>query len=649
MLNMKKAFILFLLLLPVISLASPSLTVYSPQNTSYHQSYIPINFTSSETVNMTIYLDGRVIAESECHEISVNSTHNETVCHYTNIRSYSNNLYVLNGSYCLNITVYNQDGSASQVVCFTKTLPEGHINVTTCGILASPDVYLLQNDIIDSSEEKCIDIQSDDVVFDCQGHLIDGTYGGSGIYVESGYDNITVKNCMVKEWWNGIYIGLSDSRIINSIFSGNGIAVVPTGSCQIIDSILKESIQYDLYPFVPCDKYLENVTGTKNRPIGFYNYSVTLENEIYSELILCDADHSTLKNVTVSSYWNNGLFVIMTDHSNFSQIHSSSNIYGIYVDSSTGIQIMDSVFSGNHEHGIYFSHSTVSRVVNSTSSGNRAGISLDDSHDIQVINSTFNSNAIGLEFRGDSSNNQIINSTFNDNSNGGEIRDSSNNQIINSTFNDNNNYGIYAEFLYNSEIVNSTFNNNNRRGLHLFYSNNITFSGNVFQDNGECGVFISHSHSNKFYNNLFNNTQNVYFEGTVYPNYWNTTRQAGTRVYSAGDEIGGNYWTNPSGTGYSDTCEDSDKDGFCDEPYVLATDNVDYLPYSDEYAPPAPAPTPAQAFMPVITLMVVLSGLYNIARYFLGTPLTLKDLVTSLVWTAVLAYTLAFAISTLAG
>jgi len=67
-------------------------------------------------------------------------------------------------------------------------------------------------------------------------------------------------------------------------------------------------------------------------------------------------------------------------------------------------------------------------------------------------------------------------------------------------------------------------------------------------------------------------------------NYFNTTKQSGTRIYSNGDYIGGNYYTNSIGNGYSDNCSDSDYDGFCDDPLNLFNGLAwDYLPYSDEY------------------------------------------------------------------
>jgi len=38
-------------------------------------------------------------------------------------------------------------------------------NVTTCGVITSPGIYILQNDIINSASTVCIRIISSDVVF----------------------------------------------------------------------------------------------------------------------------------------------------------------------------------------------------------------------------------------------------------------------------------------------------------------------------------------------------------------------------------------------------------------------------------------------------------------------------------------------------
>jgi hypothetical protein len=39
-----------------------------------------------------------------------------------------------------------------------------------------------------------------------------------------------------------------------------------------------------------------------------------------------------------------------------------------------------------------------------------------------------------------------------------------------------------------------------------------------------------------------------------------------------------NFWANPTGIGFSQTCSDVNKDGICDTSYTLASGNVDYLP-----------------------------------------------------------------------
>jgi parallel beta-helix repeat protein len=121
----------------------------------------------------------------------------------------------------------------------------------------------------------------------------------------------------------------------------------------------------------------------------------------------------------------------------------------------------------------------------------------------------------------------------------------------------------------------------------LNYVYNSTISNNIFSDS-PYGIEIDGS-DNIFYNNLFNNSVNIYLDEPL-ENFWNVTRQSGTRIYSTGTEIGGNYWTNSTGNSYSDTCIDTDKDGFCDEPLEIAS--YDYLPLSDEYPIPTSTLTP---------------------------------------------------------
>jgi parallel beta-helix repeat protein len=157
------------------------------------------------------------------------------------------------------------------------------------------------------------------------------------------------------------------------------------------------------------------------------------------------------------------------------------------------------------------------------------------------------------------------------------------NNITNTTA-DSNSQGITFEYSASNTVSNVTVSNS-YFGINLLYSssNSNTIKDSVFRDNSYGIRLFQGSYSNIIYNNLLNNSVNAQFDGTVGINYWNTTRQTGSRIYSPGTEIGGNYWTNPSDTGYSDTCTDANRDGFCDNPYVLNTNNTDYLPLSGTY------------------------------------------------------------------
>jgi hypothetical protein len=75
------------------------------------------------------------------------------------------------------------------------------VHITNCANLTNPNkVYALTQNIygVQTSRNKCIDIQADNVTLDCQGHTIDynDTIGTYGIYL-NGETGATIKNCIV--------------------------------------------------------------------------------------------------------------------------------------------------------------------------------------------------------------------------------------------------------------------------------------------------------------------------------------------------------------------------------------------------------------------------------------------------------------------
>ncbi|MFH1072641.1 MAG: NosD domain-containing protein [Nanoarchaeota archaeon] len=197
----------------------------------------------------------------------------------------------------------------------------------------------------------------------------------------------------------------------------------------------------------------------------------------------------------------------------------------------------------------------------------------------------------GIEYFNSADYGRIEGNTLTSNLYGVYLNGASGNVIRNNLAQGNGWDGIQ---LYNSAnnnlLENNTLVANNNGvflGLYAAY-NNLT--KNTFKENGD-GAWVTWASGNRFFNNLFNNSVNVVFWLTpVYANEWNTARQPGTRIFSPGTEIGGNYWTSPGGGGVSDTCTDGDSDGFCDSAYQVDSVglNFDYLPLSNKYVQPQP-------------------------------------------------------------
>ncbi len=174
-------------------------------------------------------------------------------------------------------------------------------------------------------------------------------------------------------------------------------------------------------------------------------------------------------------------------------------------------------------------------------------------------------------------NGRISNNTASNNLLGIALRGSSNNIVTNNNASNNNNgYGIWLEGSLmegssNNTLVGNTASNNNI-GILFSSTNNNILTGNTASNNN-IGISISSINNNidnnTVYNNIFyNNNNNSYIYNSI--NNWNTAKTAGTNIIG-GSYLGGNIWANANGTGFSQTCTDSDNDGICDSSYTLDT------------------------------------------------------------------------------
>lgn len=148
-----------------------------------------------------------------------------------------------------------------------------------------------------------------------------------------------------------------------------------------------------------------------------------------------------------------------------------------------------------------------------------------------------------------------------------------------------------------NSLLNNTISNNDI-GIRLGgdSSNNLV-ANNKVELNKKYGVYlngIAHTapfnRTNRFYNNIFNNTVNFlndtgnYYtteainnRAEIFPVALNTTKAPGTNILG-GPYLGGNYWAKPDGTGFSQMCNDWNRDGIGDSIYTVSAYDVDHLP-----------------------------------------------------------------------
>jgi len=96
------------------------------------------------------------------------------------------------------------------------------------GNVPEDGVVKLTSDITDSGASSCIEIRTDDVVFDGQGYTIDGDGSGDGINVTAGssLSNVTIRDVTVTDWSNGVkYDGVSNGLVKGVTATSNSLGI----------------------------------------------------------------------------------------------------------------------------------------------------------------------------------------------------------------------------------------------------------------------------------------------------------------------------------------------------------------------------------------------------------------------------------------
>ena len=403
--------------------------------------------------------------------------------------------------------------------------------------------YTMISDLTGCTGDGII-IGTSNVILDCQGYTINGNNPGYpyiginnagvmvGGYWQGGYDNVTIKNCIITGgFYSGIFfLGASYGNIINNTARSN---------------------EY-----------------------GFHVY----QNSIYDNLI----NNTAINNIL-------GFRIAYTSYDTLVGNIANNNNDGIGLDAPSYINVINNTANNNNYNGIGVYNNNYNNLTNNIANNNGGnGITIVGADYSNTINNTANSNNVSGIYLTGSSNNTITNNTANNAGYGIYVTGSTNNTFANNVFNSNTNASVYLEgpvYYINRCTGNSSSCYQPPCSLVQFWcNNNVVCSGcvwgpgvpaypvgnDVFTNNmltsGTCGFDIKDIINNSFtnniitgnsygirlnqtasnnsiYNNYFNNSINAMDTGN---NFWNTAKNLGTNIIG-GPYIGGNYWNDYSG------------------------------------------------------------------------------------------------------
>ncbi|WP_231590492.1 right-handed parallel beta-helix repeat-containing protein [Methanosarcina siciliae] len=257
------------------------------------------------------------------------------------------------------------------------------------------------------------------------------------------------------------------------------------------------------------------------------------------------------------------------------------NRYGVYLQSSENITISENNFSRN---GIWFDEGcSKNMVINNAINRGYIIIGAHCWDNIMFQNRLSNGGGISIACCGGG--NLVSKNEVRNCSNGIDMYDTQARTVLRDNRITDCENGIYLIFVFDSRVYDNTISNSSK-GIYLREDchNNELFNNSISSSN-ESGILLDYSTDNRIYNNYFNNTVNVKAENSE-GNTWNTTKTSGENIVG-GPYLGGNFWADLNGTGFSQTAEDSDSDGICDLPYTVNGSDFDYLPLAEPPSMPS--------------------------------------------------------------
>ncbi|MBM3229763.1 hypothetical protein FJZ26_04995, partial [Candidatus Parvarchaeota archaeon] len=403
--------------------------------------------------------------------------------------------------------------------------------VVACGNLSITGASYTLGVSISDIASSCFNLTANSVSLQCNGLSIDGadTAGTAGINV-TGFNSSAISGCSISDFDTGIYLSSSNGATItgNNITSHAtyGINIQSSATYSIYSNIFNSTTNFNLGGS-PTGKWNTTKSAGTNVVGGPYvggNYWATPAGAGFSQTCL-DADTEGICD---------GAYALGSGNTDSLPLSKITYLSGCASIGTRGSYVLTASVSNSGSTCMQLQANNVvlncnGSTIDGSSVAGTYGVSL------QNYNNSIVKNCIIKEFE---------TSLY--------VSGSSNNSFTNLSTKSNSNYGVYL-----SSVSSSTLSQ-------------ITSASNT-----QYGIYLDSSSSNSIYNNIFNNTANAFSSGST--NLWNTSKTYGTNI-AGGPNIGGNFWANPSATGFSQNCTNADGDGICDSTYTVSAGEIDYLP-----------------------------------------------------------------------
>ncbi len=239
-----------------------------------------------------------------------------------------------------------------------------------------------------------------------------------------------------------------------------------------------------------------------------------------------------------------GLFLFMCDDATIRNVTATGSYYGFFVRESDRVRIDRCTARENIFNGFHIQDSEGVRVTSSEASTSRdpfsgSGFGIQNCKDIHLHHLIARSNSFA---------------------------------------------GIDLEETNEAWLLNITAESNGAAGI-ILGGDSLYLEGSQIRDTEGPGIGMLDASNVYIWNNYLSNDENVDLSGGVVTNVtWNARKIAGTNIVG-GPYLGGNYWANADGTGWSQVTPDRG-DGFCNAPYVIDENNIDSLPLHIRTEPP---------------------------------------------------------------